>query len=101
MTPEDVFRMSDKYANNPTMRRLIADHAGKMADDTQFEGSRASLLRFSAKLAHEKDDIIKSWDSLVATASCYAGYKRTNYGPDYVISMNQHWDEVSENINNL
>ena len=34
MTPEDVFRMSDKYANNPTMRRLIADHAGKMADDT-------------------------------------------------------------------
>lgn len=26
---------------------------------------------------------------------------RTNYGPDYVISMNQHWDEVSENINNL
>lgn len=101
MTPEDVFRMSDKYANNPTMRRLIADHAGKMADDTKFEGSRASLLSFSAKLAHEKDDIIKSWDSLVATASCYAGYKRTNYGPDYVISMNQHWDEVSENINNL
>ena len=46
MTPEDVFRMSDKYANNPTMRRLIADHAGKMADDTKFEGSRASLLRF-------------------------------------------------------
>ena len=40
MTPEDVFRMSDKYANNPTMRRLIADHAGKMADDTKFEGSR-------------------------------------------------------------
>ena len=54
MTPEDVFRMSDKYANNPTMRRLIADHAGKMADDTKFEGSRASLLSFSAKLAHEK-----------------------------------------------
>ena len=101
MTPEDVFRMSDKYSNNPTMRRLIADCAGKMADDTKFEGSRVSLLRFSAELAHEKDDIIKSWDSLVATASRYAGYKRTNYGPDYVISMNRHWDEVSENINNL
>lgn len=101
MTPEDVFRMSDKYSNNPTMRRLIADRASKMADDTKFEGSRASLLRFSAELAHEKDDIIKSWDSLVATASRYAGYKRTNYGPDYVISMNRHWDEVSENINNL
>lgn len=80
---------------------LLRTMPGKMADDTKFEGSRASLLRFSAKLAHEKDDIIKSWDSLVATASCYAGYKRTNYGPDYVISMNQHWDEVSENINNL
>lgn len=56
---------------------------------------------FSAELAHEKDDIIKSWDSLVETASRYAGYKRTNYGPDFVIRMNQHWDEVSENINNL
>lgn len=64
MTPEDVFRMSDKYSDNPTMRRLIADHAGKMADDTKFEGSRASLLSFSAKLAHEKDDIIKSWIAL-------------------------------------
>ena len=83
------------------MRRLIADHAGKMADDTKFEGSRASLLRFSAELAHEKDNIIKSWNELVTTASCYAGYKRTDYGPDFVIRMNQHWDKMSENINNL
>ena len=66
MTPEDVFRMSDKYSNNPTMRRLIADRAGKMADDTKFEGSRASLLRFSAELAHEKVGIAL-WQQQVVT----------------------------------
>ena len=49
----------------------------------------------------KKDNIIKSWNELVTTASCYAGYKRTDYGPDFVIRMNQHWDKMSENINNL
>lgn len=101
MTPDDIFRMGEKYSDNPTMRRLIADYAEKMANNAEFESDRVSLGKFSAELTHEKDNIIRDWNALVRTAEYCTGCRRNGHGPDFVVSMNQHWDEMSEKIHNL
>ena len=93
--------MGEKYSDNPTMRRLIAGYAGKMANNAEFESDRVSLGKFSTELTHEKDNIIKDWNALVRTAEYCTGCRRNEHGSDFVVSMNQHWDEISEKIHNL
>lgn len=101
MTPDDIFRMGEKYSDNPTMRRLIADYAGKMANNAEFESNRVSLGKFSAELTHEKDNIIRDWNALVRTAEYCTGCRGNGKSADFVARMNQHWDEISEKIHNL
>lgn len=94
MTTEELGQFLDRYKDNPTMRRITAQHIKKMmeaADDPQ-DRQKLTMLYYSV----ERNDTMTAWDALVNTAHICSGQSHGRGSPSYTFSISSEWERLTE-----
>ena len=95
LTVDDLGALLDRYEDNPTMRRLIAQHVEKLLKDTKDTQTRRELIAVRQKAA--ANDIMEVWKNLEDTARICTGQAHGKGEPRYVLSISSQWEKLTEN----
>ena len=95
LTVDDLGALLDRYEDNPTMRRLIAQHVEKLLKDTKDTQTRRELIAVRQKAV--ANDIMDAWKNLEDTARICTGQAHGKGEPRYVLSISSQWEKLTEN----
>ena len=95
LTVDDLGALLDRYEDNPTMRRLIAQHVEKLLKDTNDTQTRRELIAVRQKAV--ANDIMDAWKNLEDTARICTGQAHGKGEPRYVLSISSQWEKLTEN----
>lgn len=98
MNVDDFFGLAEKYDNNPTMLRLIAQYARDAADNMSGDNAkdRAALTMLSMQCKDGGGSVMEAWHNLTDVARYCSGQAHgESRNASYVGAMGAHWDELS------
>lgn len=95
LTVDDLGALLDRYEDNPTMRRLIAQHVEKLLKDTNDTQTRRELIAVRQKAV--ANDIMDAWKNLEDTARICTGQSHGKGEPRYVLDISSQWEQLTEN----
>lgn len=97
MTPDDYYKMAERFDGNATMTRMISRYAKDAAEDADDHKSRAALHEIAVTCADGLGSVMRAWDGLSQIADYCSG--RSSRGrrnaPEQVIAMGKWWEQLS------
>lgn len=97
MSADDYFGFADKYSENPTMLRLIANYARDAADGMDVK-DRAALLTLAHQCKSGEGKVMQAWHALTDTAR-YCSGQRHGAGEalraSYNAQMGDWWERTA------
>ena len=96
LTVDDIEAFRERYDTNPTMLRLVGKYAGERAEVptiSAYERQRLNMVAEEAKNGTSRK--VAEFDSFIRAAGTYACLNRPMENPEYIVSISQHWDDLS------
>lgn len=96
MSAADYHSFAERYADNRTMRRLVAHYAQEAAGKAQDLREHASFAQAAQICA---DSTMQNWETLCGImARCAGGRPGRRGDPDFVAGMAAHWEDLAQSI---
>lgn len=101
LTVDDIEAFRDRYDTNPTMLRLVGKYAKERAEEPTVNGlDRQRLNMVAEESKNGTSRKVAEFDSIMRAAETYACLHRPMENPEYIVSISQHWDDLSNVIEN-
>lgn len=95
MSGDDYEAMHERFADNPTMSRLIAKYAASAADDRNRDPAERAQLSAVANAGRDGGNaILRSWTDFLASVNTLSGQSHGRGEPSYVMQMNDSFESL-------
>lgn len=90
----------DRYSDNITMSRILAQHCRAAAETERDQEKRGRLMTIARDVDNEQNDRLKLWDALLDAAKVCTGrsHGETKPDPGFVVTISKRWEQLTEGI---
>lgn len=95
---DELEALSERYADNCTMSRIVGQHCKAAADKEQDPEKRRRLTAIARRADEGLSSILEAWNGLLEAAKVCSGRGRSEAKPDptFVHTIAKRWEQLTE-----
>lgn len=97
LSVDELEMFYNRYSDNFTMQRLIAQHVKGLAEAERDPEKRKRLIMLANAAEAGLDGVLETWKGLEEAARTCTGQAHGKGAPSYVLSISSQWERLTEN----